>query len=86
MIRFRYLVEDVDEAVSFYTSHLGFRVEQQFGKAIAILERDGVSLIVSGPMASAGRPMPDGAVPSPPLKQPRNSCKTRIRATMKSWC
>ncbi len=65
MIRLRYIVNDVDEAVEFYTSHFDFRLEQQFGSAIAILERDGVRLIVSGPMASASRPMPDGAQPSP---------------------
>ena len=65
MIRFRYLVNDVDEAVAFYTSNLGFRVEKQFGAAIAILERDGVNLIVSGPKASAGQAMPDGTIPSP---------------------
>jgi len=29
------------------------------------LERDGVNLIVSGPKASAGQPMPDGTAPSP---------------------
>ena len=58
MIRLRYIVNDVDEAVEFYTSHFEFRLEQQFGPAIAILERDGVRLIVSGPMASASRPMP----------------------------
>lgn len=65
MIRFRYLVNDVDEAVEFYTSNLGFQVLQQFGPAIAILERDGVNVIISGPKASAGQPMPDGAIPSP---------------------
>ena len=64
MIRFRYLVKDVDVAVQFYTSNFDFRLDQQFGPAIAILERDGVNLIVSGPQASAGQPMPDGTVPS----------------------
>ena len=64
MIRFRYLVNDVDEAVEFYTSNFDFRLDQQFTSGIAILERDGVSLIVSGPKASAGRPMPDGSRPS----------------------
>ena len=65
MIRMRYLVNDVDEAVKFYTSHLEFQLEQQFGPAIALLRRDGVQLIVSGPQASASRPMPDGSQPSP---------------------
>lgn len=65
MIRFRYLVNDVDESVEFYTSNFDFRLDQQFGPAIAILEKDGVNLIVSGPKASAGQPMPDGSIPSP---------------------
>ena len=65
MIRIRYIVNEVDKAVEFYTSNLDFRLEQQFGPAVAILERDGVRLIVSGPKSSAGRPMPDGSKPSP---------------------
>ena len=65
VIRIRYIVHDVDEAVEFYTSHLGFRLHEQFGPAIAILARDGVQLLVSGPKASASRPMPDGSRPSP---------------------
>ena len=65
MIRIRYIVDDVDEAVEFYRSNFDFRLEQQFGPAIAILERDGLYLLVSGPTASASRPMPDGTKPSP---------------------
>ncbi|MCZ6673037.1 MAG: VOC family protein [Verrucomicrobia bacterium] len=65
MIRFRYIVNDVDKAVEFYTSNFDFKLEEQFGPAIAILERDGVQLIVSGPKASASKPMPDGTKPSP---------------------
>ncbi len=65
MIRIRYIVDDVDKAVEFYTSNFDFRLEEQYGPAVAILERDGVQLIVSGPMASASRPMPDGSKPSP---------------------
>ncbi len=65
MIRIRYIVNDVDKAVEFYKSIFDFRLEEQYGPAVAILERDGVQLIVSGPMASASRPMPDGSKPSP---------------------
>ncbi len=65
MIRIRYIVNDVEEAVKFYVSNFNFRLDQQFGPAIAILERDGVYLLVSGPVASASRPMPDGSIPSP---------------------
>ena len=65
MIRIRYIVNDVDKAIEFYQSNLNFRLEELCGPAVAILERDGVQLIVSGPMASASRPMPDGTKPSP---------------------
>ncbi len=64
-IKIRYLVDDVDKAVEFYTSNLDFRLEKQFGPAIAILEQDDVELQVSGPKASASMPMPDGTKPSP---------------------
>lgn len=65
MIRLRYLVNDVDKAVEFYTSNLNFKLAQQFGTAIAMLERDGITLLVAGPMSSAARPMPDGTKPTP---------------------
>ena len=64
MIRFRYIVDDVDQAVAFYTSHLGFRLERQFGPALAILQRDEFHLLVAGPKASASKPMPDGSQPA----------------------
>ena len=63
-IKLPYLVDDVDKAVEFYTSNLNFRLEKQFGPAIAILEQDGVELLVSGPTSSASMPMPDGTKPS----------------------
>ena len=61
----RYIVEDVDAAVAFYTSQLGFAVKNQFGPAVAILQRDDLELWVAGPTASASRPMPDGIRPAP---------------------
>ncbi len=61
----RYLVHDVNEAVAFYTGLLGFQVKQQFGPAMAILARGGLTLWVAGPMASAAKPMPDGRKPVP---------------------
>ena len=63
MATFRYIVTDVDEAVTFYTSNLGFRLEQQFGLALAILHREDIRLLVAGPKASASKPMPDGSRP-----------------------
>ena len=36
MASVRYIVNDVDAAVAFYTTQLGFAVKQQFGPAIAM--------------------------------------------------
>ncbi len=65
MVRVRYIVDDVDKAVEFYVSNLGFVVEKNFAPAIAILVRKDLTLLVSGPKASASLPMLDGTVPSP---------------------
>jgi catechol 2,3-dioxygenase-like lactoylglutathione lyase family enzyme len=64
MATVRYIVNDVDAAVGFYTKGLGFEVQQQFG-AMAILNRGDLKLWVAGPQASASRPMPDGRKPEP---------------------
>jgi catechol 2,3-dioxygenase-like lactoylglutathione lyase family enzyme len=61
----RYIVNDVDGAIAFYTTHLRFTLREQFGPAIAMLERDGLTLWVAGPTSSAARPMPDGRKPEP---------------------
>jgi catechol 2,3-dioxygenase-like lactoylglutathione lyase family enzyme len=61
----RYLVDDVEAAVAFYTGHLGFGLEQQLGPAFAIVSRGDLSLWLSGPESSAARPMPDGRRPEP---------------------
>lgn len=61
----RYIVEDVDQAVAFYTAQLGFQLEQQFGPAMAILARGDLRLWLAGPKASASKAMPDGAKPTP---------------------
>ncbi|MGI9335849.1 MAG: VOC family protein [Gammaproteobacteria bacterium] len=65
MAQVRYIVEDVVRAVEFYTSKLGFSLEQQFGSAMAILARDDLRLWLAGPRASASQPMPDGSRPVP---------------------
>lgn len=61
----RYIVHDVNTAVAFYTEALGFSLRQQFGPAMAILERGGLTLWLAGPAASASKPMPDGRKPEP---------------------
>ena len=65
MAEVRYLVHDVDQAVAFYTSRLGFALRTQFGDAMAIVSRGDLTLWLAGPTASAARPMPDGRRPEP---------------------
>ena len=65
MATVRYIVRNVDEAVRFYTDRLGFTLLQQYGPAMAIATRDGLSLWLAGPGASASKPMPDGRKPEP---------------------
>ncbi len=65
MAQVRYIVDDVSDAVAFYVSKLGFELEQQYGPAMAILVHGDLRLWVAGPKASASKPMPDGARPSP---------------------
>jgi len=61
----RYLVDDVQAATDFYTTHLGFTVNTAFPPAFADVLRGNLRLLLSGPASSAGRPMPDGRVPEP---------------------
>jgi catechol 2,3-dioxygenase-like lactoylglutathione lyase family enzyme len=64
-VNVRYMVDDVDAAVAFYTTHLGFTLISQFGPAFADVERGELRLLLSGPKSSAARPMPDGRQPVP---------------------
>ena len=64
-VEVRYLVSDVPRAVTFYMTHFGFEVIEDFGEPFAMLERDGLRLWVSGPASSAARAMPDGRRPEP---------------------
>jgi catechol 2,3-dioxygenase-like lactoylglutathione lyase family enzyme len=64
-VNVRYMVDDVDAAIEFYTKHLGFEVRTSFGPAFADVTRGNLRLLLSGPASSAGRPMPDGAKPGP---------------------
>jgi hypothetical protein len=65
MATVRYIVDDVEAAIAFYTGLLGFELKQDFGPAIGIVEKDDLELWVAGPPASAQRPMPDGSQPAP---------------------
>jgi catechol 2,3-dioxygenase-like lactoylglutathione lyase family enzyme len=61
----RYMVDDVQQAIDFYTTHLGFQLRMSAAPAFADVTRGDLRLLLSGPKSSAGRPMPDGAVPVP---------------------
>jgi predicted enzyme related to lactoylglutathione lyase len=61
----RYMIDDVADAMAFYTTHLGFTVEHDAAPAFAAVSRDGVRLLLSGPTSSGRRAMPDGTRPVP---------------------
>ncbi len=65
LVNVRYLVDDVQTAVDFYTTHFGFTVRTSAAPAFADVVRGNLRLLLSGPKSSAGRPMPDGRVPEP---------------------
>ncbi len=65
MVSVRYMVDDVAASVDFYTTFLGFEVLTSFPPAFADVKRGNLRLLLSGPVSSAGRPMPDGAKPGP---------------------
>ena len=61
----RYQVKDVARAATFYTTHLGFKLEHQQLPAFASLSLGGAPILLSGPAASGSRPMPDGRTQEP---------------------
>jgi catechol 2,3-dioxygenase-like lactoylglutathione lyase family enzyme len=65
LVNVRYMVDDVEKAVDFYTSVFGFTVRTNFAPAFADVVRGNLRLLLSGPKSSAGRPMPDGRTPEP---------------------
>ena len=64
-VNVRYMVDDVDAAVTFYTTHLGFTLISKTLPAFADVALGDLRLLLSGPTSSAGRSMPDGRRPSP---------------------
>lgn len=64
-VNVRYMVDDVDAAVAFYTTHLGFTLNSSAAPAFADVTRGDLRLLLSGASSSAGRPMPDGRHPEP---------------------
>lgn len=63
----RYIVNDVEAAVSFYTGHLGFTLEMKPAPGFAMLSRADLRLLLSTPGGGggAGQAMPDGRRPEP---------------------
>ena len=59
-VRVRYMIDDVPAALGFYTTLLGFTLEQDASPAFASVVRDGVRLLLSGDGSSGKRPLADG--------------------------
>jgi len=91
----RYLVDDLDAAVRFYTSRLGFAEGRSFGP-VTLVERDDLELWLSAP-GSSGREQ-DGAGPGgwnrivldvPDLDEAVEGLATRgprVDGSAGSWC
>ena len=65
LVNVRYMVDDVEAAIAWYTKHLGFAVISSAAPAFADVKRGSLRLLLSGAKSSAGRPMADGAQPGP---------------------
>jgi catechol 2,3-dioxygenase-like lactoylglutathione lyase family enzyme len=68
-VRTRYMVNDIAEAVSFYTQHLGFQVKQEVppNPNFAMISRDNFVMVLSTPFGPGGaaKPMLDGRKAEP---------------------
>lgn len=65
MVNVRYMVDDVEAAMAFYTTHFGFTVGSNMAPAFADVVRGSLRILLSGPKSSAARAMPDGRKPGP---------------------
>jgi catechol 2,3-dioxygenase-like lactoylglutathione lyase family enzyme len=64
-VNVRYMVDDIDAAIAFYTTQLGFKLITRYAPAFADVMRGDLRLLLSASTSSAGRPMPDGRQPVP---------------------
>jgi catechol 2,3-dioxygenase-like lactoylglutathione lyase family enzyme len=66
-VQVRYIVNDVDAAIAFYTQQLGFKLEMHPAPPFAMLSRGDLRLVLSAPnaMGGGGQAMPDGTRPQP---------------------
>lgn len=65
VVSVRYMIDDVDAAVAFYTNHLGFTLDVDSAPAFASVTRGNLRLLLSGEKSSGRRAMPDGMKPVP---------------------
>ncbi len=65
LVNVRYMVNDVQASIDFYTRHFGFELRSNAAPAFADVVRGRLRLLLAGPRSSAGRPMPDGRKPKP---------------------
>jgi catechol 2,3-dioxygenase-like lactoylglutathione lyase family enzyme len=64
-VHVRYMVDDVEAAIAFYTTYFDFELLTNQAPAFADVQRGNLRLLLSGPSSSAARPMPDGRQPEP---------------------
>src|SRR5262245_55343416 len=66
-VRVRYIVNELDPAVEFYSKYLRFQVKQERRPNFAMLSRGNLELVLSTPFGPGGaaKPMPDGRKPEP---------------------
>ena len=65
MATIRYIVNDVDASIVFFTTVLGFELAENWGGPFAIVEQDDLKLWLAGPGSSARKAMPDDRLPEP---------------------
>jgi catechol 2,3-dioxygenase-like lactoylglutathione lyase family enzyme len=63
----RYIVDDVDAAIEFYCTQLGFHEDMHPAPTFAMLSRDDLRLVLTAPGGGpgGGQAMPDGTMPAP---------------------
>jgi catechol 2,3-dioxygenase-like lactoylglutathione lyase family enzyme len=66
-VQVRYIVNDVDAALAFYSQHLGFQEVMHPAPTFAMLTRGDLRLVLSAPnpAGGGGQSMPDGTKPAP---------------------
>jgi predicted enzyme related to lactoylglutathione lyase len=65
-VSFRYIVNDVDKAISFYKEFLDFEVDMHPAPGFAALTKENLRLYLNQPgVGGAGQEMPDGQLPEP---------------------